>query len=368
MRLGVLGGSSPFTAGLIDALAIMPTVPVQELCLHGRNVDALQAVAGYAKAMLPDVVVDWTISAEVACRDSSVVLHQIRYGGLALRGRLEAAALAAGDIADETIGPAARATAAAMREPLNRMSELIVREAPHAHVIMMTNPLGLAMAIMHHAGLANPIGICELPRVTAEKAAALLDVPPGRLAWSYSGLNHRGFLHDLAIDGQDVLPELAVSAAGNPSFGALGVEEIMALGGLPTKYFSIFASGASFTQPGRAETLEAIREGILRELVGSCHVRPATLDAREQPWWPDVARLIGLLASDDEQRMVLDVMRPGGIAEEGWCTVSRNGVRWASDHAVPSADMQRWIDRFRYEERNSLKALWAPDDLVAAVC
>jgi len=73
-------------------------------------------------------------------------------------------------------------------------------------VINLVNPLSVATAILAASGV-RCLGVCELPLVTAQHAARVLGVPFASLGWAYDGLNHRGFIHDLTIEGHDQLPD-----------------------------------------------------------------------------------------------------------------------------------------------------------------
>src|SRR5215831_6744867 len=94
-QISVLGGSSPFTAAFIDALAtVMRRLPPCNLVLHGRNTNNLDLVAGYGRRRLGPW--GWQIATTTdqksALAGSGIVVHQIRYGGMNGRERDEAVA------------------------------------------------------------------------------------------------------------------------------------------------------------------------------------------------------------------------------------------------------------------------------------
>lgn len=366
MRLAVLGGSSPFTVGLFDALAAAPIEHLSEIMLHGRDDGALCLLARYAARHLPDVKIEWTTNTDAATDSFDLVLHQIRYGGLQVRGRNEATAHARGYVADETLGPAALHTACAMREPLLRVAQTIARGSPHAHVLNLTNPMGPAMVLLRHGGVPNPIGICELPTTTAQAAATAIGVGRERLGWAYSGLNHRGFLHALRVDGADVLDKIAARGDGDATFGGLDGGALMRLGGLPTKYFCAFAGKGSVSAPGRAEQLMAIRGAILTELAQDCAATPPSLAGRAQPWWDHaVVPTLRALCGEVEGEMMLNLLREDGLAEEGWCAVSHRSAVWIGSPPPPSG-IGEWIVRFREHEAASVRAVLSPSPAALA--
>ena len=157
---------------------------------------------------------------------------------------------------------------------------------------------------MTQIGVANCIGICELPGVTAGAIAAELNVPIERLSWSYSGLNHRGFLHSLEVNGRDVLPDLLKSLGDRSLFGvpASTIEELDAV---PTKYFA-----SMLRQPvrsvNRALELRGLASQILRELKRSVATVPPSLRKRYLEWYRcAVIPLILALHGSDSRREVV---------------------------------------------------------------
>ena len=116
--LTVLGGSSPFTLALVEALRNTgPRFSAWRLILQGREQRALDLVARCAASRLDTY--GWRVSSEIDRRTAldgcDIVVHQARYGGT--EGRLKGEELAAryGTVADETLGPAALRTALASR-------------------------------------------------------------------------------------------------------------------------------------------------------------------------------------------------------------------------------------------------------------
>src|SRR5689334_22207180 len=109
MKLAVLGGSSPFTVALCDALAARAgELPCGELALHGRNAERLDLVGEYARYRLEGL--GWTVrtttDASEALREATTIVHQVRYGGMELRRAGEQLCQAVSCHADETLGPA----------------------------------------------------------------------------------------------------------------------------------------------------------------------------------------------------------------------------------------------------------------------
>lgn len=358
----VLGGSSPFTAALVDAiLPWLAVLPRCELVLHGRNVDRLELVVRYARFHLEPA--GWTVrgAADLAAavHDASIIIHQIRYGGLHLRRAGEALCDAISCHADETLGPAALLTAIVTCRPLTTTCELIRKQAPAAAVINLTNPLSVTTSWMHRQGVTNVLGVCELPFVTALQVAELLNVGDTRLDWDYTGLNHRGFLHHMRVDGCCVLPEIVRRLRGR-ALGGVSSTTIQELGCIPTKYFRLLAEVPSPFPPSRATFLESLRDDLVAELTRNGSESPAGLRRRATEWYPHaVVPLCAALAGNTPQRHVVNAVGADGITREGLAAVSGQGVHML-ETAEPPEPAAHWIDRFVRHERELLAGLGAP--------
>jgi len=107
-KIAILGGSSPFTAALVDAMAdARHGIPPGELVLQGRTEQALELVSGYARHQLGDAgwSVHWNVDLDAALDGADVVIHQIRYGGMEGRHDDERLAAEVSIPPDETLGP-----------------------------------------------------------------------------------------------------------------------------------------------------------------------------------------------------------------------------------------------------------------------
>ncbi len=320
MRLAVLGGSTPFVVPLFADLKLADEAG--SLSLHGRDAVLLSRVTTYAQQQLPRWSVTASTSLPTALTRADVVLHQIRYGGLAGRAADERLAARMGVAADETLGPAALRSALRTVPPLRQVAAAIAASAPGALVVNLTNPLSVTTAVLAQAGL-DVIGLCELPQATAGTVADLAG--GGRLSWSYTGLNHRGFLHHLTLDGRDVLPLLGQRLPDRTALGVLG-SEVTALDALPLKYFGLPAGHAPHGA-GRAERLTDIRRRAGEELQApgagpqrsgpGDATRPPSLRERPMPWWSlTVGPVLRAVATSTDVQTVLNVADPDGLVRE----------------------------------------------------
>ena len=360
-KLTVLGGSSPFTAALIDALkAAHPAVPPRLLVLYGRNSSHLDLVTRYAQAQLG--ALGWSVGATTRCAealaDATWVIHQIRYGGMAGRATDEHLALAHGVPPDETLGPAGLHGALRLVPALRELSRLIQRCCPEAWVLNLTNPLSIATAILSREGVRRCLGLCELPWFTVQEACRFLGLPAGEVDWEYSGLNHRGFIHRLAYRGRDQLPAL-VRALGAEKLGGIDAARIKELAALPLKYFTLFCRRGSPTG-GRAAYLLQLQAAILEELRQSVSQSPPSLSKRYLEWYPcSVVPVLSALAAGDGRPEVVSVWLNNDLAWEVRARVfaDRCEVLPASQ---PGEPVLRWLERFCAHERAALAAALDP--------
>ncbi|WP_164712407.1 6-phospho-beta-glucosidase [Methylobacterium currus] len=361
-HLAVLGGGSPYTAALADAIADRePAVPPGSLVLAGRDPDALDAVGRYVRRRLAPLgwTTTWTTQARAALRGAGIVIHQIRYGGIAGRQRDEDLALACGLVADETLGPGALQAALRLRDPLDETCVALVQECPTAAVLNLTNPLSLTTARMIQAGVSRCMGLCELPRVTLEAAAAVLGEDPERACWAYAGLNHRGFIVRLEWDGVDRVPDLA-RRLGAETLNGIRADEIAALQAIPTKYFRLMRAEAPAHGQGRASFLTTLRARILEELRADSGRSPPSLRARDTAWYPRaVVPAIEALRSRRPVDREINVLAPSGVVEEGRARIDTAGAGPLLPARAP-APVEVWLAAFRDHERCLLEALERP--------
>lgn len=359
MRLVVLGGSSPYTAALIDELGTARALPPMELVLHGRDRVALGLVTAYAVRVLG--CRSWTVrqstDRRAALDGADFVVHQVRYGGLAGRGADERLAAELGVPADETLGPSGLQAALRAAPSLAALAEDLNRCCPNAFVLNLTNPLSCSTALLARWSTSRIIGLCELPTVTVAEACAVLGLSADEISWDYVGLNHRGFVLHLLHRGTDRLPEL-VDLLDGRTIGGITSDEIAALGALPVKYFRLLRKPAPPT-PARADYLDGLRGRILAELGQSDAGRPPSLSERDTPWYrealvPVLAGLIGVTPS------VQIVNVPTAmIAFELRANVSASGIRPLPAPRPPDA-VRNWLERFEGHERAVLAACLDP--------
>ncbi|HEX7035605.1 MAG TPA: hypothetical protein VF210_07515 [Pseudomonadales bacterium] len=361
-QITVVGGSTPFTAALADALAEQAdAMPPHGLILNGRHRRNLETVGRYVRNRLlrSGWTVQWTSDTAAALRGAHVVVHQPRYGGNAGRQQDEDLALRCGLAPDETLGPGALQSALRLRAELDATCRIIGAECPGAWVLNLTNPLSITTARMVRSGVTRCIGVCELPRVTMRKAAAVLGEEPERADWAYTGLNHRGFIVRLAWRGTDRIHDVA-RQLGEDTLDGIRAGEIAGLGAIPTKYFRLLNGDCAAPTGGRAAFLERLRQRLLDELRRDPGHSPPSLGERYLAWYPEaVVPLIRALCSPEPALLEVNRLTDRGIVEEGRAPVSALGIGELVPSEPPTA-VRPWIDRFIRHERCALAAVERP--------
>jgi 6-phospho-beta-glucosidase len=287
-----------------------------------------------------------------ALEGADVVLVQPRIGGLEGRAADEDLAAAVGAPADEGLGPGGlRAVLRATPALRGLASDLLVR-CPGAFVLAFTNPLSSTVGTLRRHGVGQVVGVCELPRVTAWEVADRLGTERVELSWRFTGLSHRGFIHDLRIGGADVLDDLVSSLRERDAgIGGIGPDLIAEFRAVPLKYHLMLA-GLQKPAAGRARQLIEIRELALAELAREPSAQPAALSRRSMPWYDDavVPVLVALAGGTSGGPHVLDVDGSDGVVREVLCDVTSHGVVPSPDEASPPPPTQAWLSRFHDHE------------------
>jgi 6-phospho-beta-glucosidase len=355
--LTILGGSTPFTVSLLD---LLPDAGRWDVTLHGRDAEALRLIAGFGRSRLQPQggTVRWTTDLDDALAGADVVLHQIRYGGLAGRAGDELLAESLGVAGDETLGPSGLRSAIRMAPALAAVARAMARQCPNAWIVNLTNPLSCSTAILVKAGFGKVIGLCELPQFTVQQACAALNLPLDAVTWDYAGLNHRGFIHVLEHAGRNVLDDLP-AALGDRKIGGISAEDIAELGALPLKYFRLLA-GRNRTAERRAQALLDLKAEALAELRICPTQVPAALRRRQMPWYPDaVVPVLRTLASGTAGEHVLNLPAGDGIVREFRAILGHEGAEPLPSRPAQGA-VRRWLDRFEAHEQATLAAVLDP--------
>jgi 6-phospho-beta-glucosidase len=359
--LAVLGGSTPFTAALVEALRSAPAgMPACELRLFGQDAAALETMRKYADRRL--ATFGWSVSAsrrlDEAVDGAAVVVNQIRFGGLPGRARDEALARRFQLPADETLGPCGLSGALRVVPRIREIAAELGRRCPDAWVLNLSNPLSVTTAAMVRAGApARCVGLCELPLATVTETCRLLRMSLRDVDWDYTGLNHRGFIFALRHRGEELLPRLPEMLEGRSILGVTG-DEIRRVGAVPLKYFWLSTGVVRPAPSHRAEFLGKLKEAIARDLESSAEP-PPSLSRRDLGWYEGaVVPMTAAIFADHQRRVVVNCVRDDGLVWELPARVSRDRVEVVATEPPPQ--LRPWLDRWAAHERALLEAVASP--------
>ena len=359
----ILGGSTPFTAALVEALRAASAegkLPACELRLLGRDREAAEAMARYAQARLG--ALGWRSLASTqlgrALDGATIVINQIRFGGLAGRASDEAIARACHVAADETLGPGALAAALRSARPLSELASSLARICPDAWIFNLANPLSVTTSVLVRAG-APPkcVGLCELPFTTVAEACRALGVGLDEVQWSYAGFNHRGFVLALKRAGRDLL-SLLPFALGHKTIFGIAADDIARLGALPLKYFHLSSRPKAPSTFSRVPFLEAVKAAIARELRAS-DAPPPSLSQRDCRWYSGaVVPMMSAVLGQGARELVVNCVREDGLCWEQPARVDGQGVR-PIDQPI-NGSPRHWLGVWAAHERAFCEAIAAP--------
>jgi 6-phospho-beta-glucosidase len=357
--LAVLGGSSPATPVLVEALRraqCAGSLGDIEMRLYGRNSARLERIREYslhaarapcadAETSRRELSIVATDTLAHALSGASQILCMVRPGGMAGRAADESFARSFGAIADEGLGVGGLRCHLRGRELMESIAQACARHAPRADLLQMSSPLGLNVASSRAAFGERAIGVCELPRTTARRLAQLA-ADADTVRWtghSHAGLNHQSWLYDFRdARGADVT---AGVLAGIPADAGLGVraETIQELGAVPVHYLRMYLDTERLTadqQRGAVRGLELEQWSSRVEQALCANDAPEVervsrlLAERRMDWFDEgIVPVLAALQGDEPVQFTLNVPAGGAMPDapadaivEIDCDVSKRGV------------------------------------------
>ncbi|HEV2374724.1 MAG TPA: hypothetical protein VGS19_21500 [Streptosporangiaceae bacterium] len=227
---GVLGGP---IAGAFDEIALFEPNQVRRETMG-------QLSAWVAQCLGRPEAVTVTDDLEAALDAADFVFSAIRVGGDQARVIDEEVALRRGLVGQETTGSGGCAMALRTIPVLLSYCKVIARCAPRAVLINFTNPAGLiTQAVSLHSNVAV-VGVCDTPAQTVASLAAFLGAQQAGIGYSYSGLNHCGWVTSLTIEGEEQVGQLLDRyeelARTDHTFGGFDPVSVRRTGAIPTEY------------------------------------------------------------------------------------------------------------------------------------
>lgn len=361
-KIVLLGGSSPFTIAFLDALLEkIVDMPRCKLILQGRNSHHLSLIGAYGKKRLATYGWELTTITTIseALDGADIVIHQTRYGGLEWRAKAEKMAQLCCLPADETLGPAGLFLALATAPMVQQLAANLQQYCPGAWIINLTNPLSIVTWQLASATINPVMGLCELPQVTLRKIANFLQINATELQWSYTGLNHRGFIHDVFYQGIDCIAAI-MQQTESMEFADIAIDDIQSLNAIPTKYFGLLRKNETATE-SRADFLANLRVDIINELTVSTEHSPPSLKKRYLAWYAEaVIPLLSAFFSKQSMTQVINFLNEDGICFEKKVAIHHEGLSLLPT-VTPSKDVKKWMHQFIQHEKAVQQAVLSPE-------
>jgi 6-phospho-beta-glucosidase len=254
MKLAILGGGGvripAFIRGVLSSrAAAFDKISLFEPDEFRRKTTGRLAVELAVTLGQPDVV-QLTSDVEEAFSGADFVFSAIRVGGDQARVVDEEVALRRGIVGQETVGPGGCAMALRTIPVLLSYCELLARCAPGAVLINFTNPVGVITQAVSQYSSVRVVGVCDTPSGALDRLARFLGADRGRVAYSYGGLNHLGWITSFAADGQErigtLLDRYDELQHFDHVFAAFDPALVRRLGAIPTEYVYYFYDPARY--------------------------------------------------------------------------------------------------------------------------
>ena len=377
VKIAVVGGGSTYTPELIEGFdQRRDRLPVDELVLHDIDDERLEVVGGLARRILekhewPGRLVT-TKDRDGALDGASFVIVQLRVGGQAARLVDETLPLEFGCIGQETTGPGGFAKALRTVPVVLDIAEQTARRgAKGAWLVDFTNPVGIVMQALLDQG-HRAIGLCNSAMGFQRQFARLLDAAPERVLLDHVGLNHLTWERKVLLDGEDRLPQLIESSAGEiAEHLGIPVDLIQLLHAVPSYYLRYYYSTdevlreqLSGAKRSRAEEVMAIERSLLEMYRDPALTeKPALLEQRGGAYYSEAAaQLIASLYAGTDDVQVVDIRNDGALPDlpddavvEIPAKVGRDGAR--ADRLDPLApEMLGLVQQVKAYERLTVRA------------
>ena len=325
MKLTVVGGGSTYTPELIDGFArLRSTLPVDELVLVDPATDRLELVGGLARRIFakqghPGTIVA-TTDLDAGIDGADAVLLQLRVGGQAARNQDETWPLECGCVGQETTGAGGLAKALRTVPVVLDIARRVRDSNPDAWIVDFTNPVGIVTRALLQEG-HRAVGLCNVAITFQRKFAGLLGVEPSRVSLDHVGLNHLSWERAVRVDGNDLLPKLLESHAGEVAADiGLPASLVSRLGVVPSYYLRYFYAHdevvrSQRSKPSRAAEVAEIERQLLELYADpSLDTKPDLLSQRGGAYYSEAAvALTGSLLDDTGDTQVVNVRNAGTL-------------------------------------------------------
>jgi 6-phospho-beta-glucosidase len=181
-----------------------------------------------------------TADPEESFSGADFVFSAIRVGGDQGRVIDEGVALRRGLVGQETTGPGGAAMALRTIPVVLSYCRTLARVSPQAVLINFTNPAGIITQAISLYGGVKVVGVCDTPSATLQRLGEFLGAVSERVSFSYSGLNHLGWVPSFSVEGEerigDLLRRFDELQRFDHRFAAFDPEMVRRVGAVPTEY------------------------------------------------------------------------------------------------------------------------------------
>jgi 6-phospho-beta-glucosidase len=193
--IAVLGGGSVWTPYLLQQLAELPFARDLQISLQGPTESHLHEVADFTRSLIGDrLETKVTISLEDAMRGAKIVLNQVRIGGWPARLDDEVLPVQLGGVGDESLGLGGLRAAIRTWPFVIKTSRAILKYAPEAWLLNLTNPSDLISRAWREAGCKRVVSLCDYPQNFIREMSTLAERPDVAPRFNFLGMTHVGWL------------------------------------------------------------------------------------------------------------------------------------------------------------------------------
>lgn len=218
MKLTFIGGAGVRIPIFVEAcIRRGARLGLDELCLMDTDGEKLALIGAICRRVVERAGSPFTVTLTTdprrALADAAYVVTTIRAGLDGGRVSDERIALALGVLGQETTGPAGFGMALRNVPAILGYAGMLDEVSPGAWLFNFTNPAGLVVQALRHAGFERTVGICDSANTVHRGVAEWLGVPLSALAPEVFGLNHLSWTRAVRQDGVDRLAGLLADPA-----------------------------------------------------------------------------------------------------------------------------------------------------------
>ena len=367
VKVTVIGGGSTYTPELVNGfLERAANLSLAELWLMDIDPERLDVVGGFAQRMVEAsearFSVHLTTDRQMAVRDASYVITQLRVGGMQARREDEYLGKRHNLIGQETTGIGGMAKALRTIPVILGIAEDIGKYAPSALLVNFTNPSGLITeALSRYAPGIPSVGVCNVAVNTKMNMLGELETESGvsfpaeLTTLNTLGLNHLSWHRGLVVKDKDMWPQIMklylnrLRAAEEPEWDVGLIESLQMIPNYYLQYYYYTAHKLQQQQtwpPSRAEQVMEIEHQLLQQYAEPERTEPPEeLMQRGGAYYSTVAtQLLNAHHNDLDEVHVVNVPHGGAVPDwpEDWvlempCKISSNGATPLPAEPLPPA-------------------------------